>query len=253
MNERRSRGLIGRFTGLLQGWLSAWVGSRENGNPHAVYEQAIRERRRQYAELKQGVAGILYMRNKLDAELAERRKELGVLHADIERAVRGGFDDLALELIGQKERLLEDLERTQRELDEIVAEAGAAKGNLIRFRSEIHALEREKVRMLAVLANARARRRIQEALEGLSLDSDMEALDNVREQIARMRTESNLDRELGGDTGLRARVRALHDEARSEAARGELEELKRRLRPLESSADAPNTANGTELVLEIAG
>ena len=252
MNERRGRGLMGRLSGLLQGLLSSWIGDRENGQPRAVYEQAIRERRRQYAELKQGVAGILYMRNKLEAELGERRKELAVLKSDIERAVRGGFDDLALELIGQKERLLEDLERTQKELDEVVAEAGVAKGNLIRFRSEIHALEREKVRMLAVLANARARRRIQEAIDGLSLDADMEALENVREQIARLRTEGTLERELGAESGLRARVRALHEEARSEAARGELEELKRRLRPLPKGSEAP-VVNGSELVIEVAG
>ena len=252
MNERRGRGFIGRLSGLVQGLLSAWIGNRENSQPQAVYEQAIRERRRQYADLKQGVAGILYMRNKLDAELGERRKELAVLKTDLERAVRGGFDDLALELIAQKERLLEDLERTQKELEEVVDEAGTAKGNLIRFRSEIHALEREKVRMLAVLANARARRRIQEAIDGLSLDADMEALENVREQIGRLRTEGTLERELGAESGLRARVRALHEEARSEAARSELEELKRRLRPLPATNATP-TVNGTELVLEVAG
>ena len=252
MNERRGRGFIGRLSGLVTGWLTSWIGDRENGQPRAVYEQAIRERRRQYAELKQGVAGILYMRNKLEAELGERRKELAVLKSDVERAVRGGFDDLALELIGQKERMLEDLERTQKELDEVVAEAGTAKGNLIRYRSELQALEREKVRMLAVLANARARRRIQESMDGLSLDADMEALENVREQIARLRTEGSLERELGAETGLRARVRALHEEARSDAARSELEELKRRLRP-RPVTEEPARVNGTELILEVAG
>ena len=252
MNERRGRGLFGRLSGLLTGLLTSWIGDRENGQPRAVYEQAIRERRRQYAELKQGVAGILYMRNKLEAELGERRKELAVLKADTERAVRGGFDDLALELIGQKDQMLDELERTQKELDEVVTEAGTAKGNLMRFRSEIHSLEREKVRMLAVLANARARRRIQEAIDGLSLDADMEALENVREQIARLRTEGTLDRELGAESGLRQRVRALHEEARTEAARGELEELKRRLRPLPGASQTV-PVNGTEMLVEVAG
>ena len=250
MNERR-RGFIGRLSGLVQGLLASWIGNRETGQPQVVYENAIRERRRQYADLKQGVAGILYMRNKLEAELGERRKELAVVKSDIERAVRGGFDDLALELIGQKEHMLEDLERTQKELEEVVAEAGTAKGNLVRFRSEIQALEREKVRMLAVLANARARKRIQEAIDGLSLDADMEALENVREQIGRLRTAGSLDREIGAESGLRARVRALHEEARSEAARSELEELKRRLRPLPAESGAAPT-NGHELVVELA-
>ena len=64
-----------------------------------------------------------------------------------------------------------------------------AKGNLIRFREEIRALEREKGRIVATLANAKARRRMAEALDGLSVDADMRALENVREHVARLATE----------------------------------------------------------------
>jgi phage shock protein A len=97
--------------------------------------------------------------------------------------------------------------------------------NLVRFREEIRGLMREKSRMLATLANAQARRRIQEALDGLSVDADMRALESVREHVARLSTEGNLERELG-DPGLRTRLRAIRDEAREEAARRELAELK---------------------------
>ena len=88
----------------------------------------------------------------------------------------------------------------------------------MRFRAEIRSLAREKGRMLATLANALARRRLTEALEGLSVDADMRALDGVREQIARIATEGQLDRELAGsDDGLR--VRAARD-PRRRAPRG---------------------------------
>jgi len=52
----------------------------------------------------------------------------------------------------------------------------------------------------------------------------------VREYVARLRTEGRLDQELD-DGGLQARIREIRAESRSEAARRELEELKRRLRP----------------------
>ena len=107
-------------------------------------------------------------------------------------------------------------------------EADEAKANLLRFREELRSLAREKGRMLATLANAVARRRLSEALEGLSVDADVRALDGVREQIARIATEGQLDRELAGaDDALRRRVRAIRDDARREAARRELEERKR--------------------------
>ena len=72
MSDTRPQGFLGRLRRLLRGIFSIWVRDREHENPEAVYEQAISERTRQYRELKQAVAGILYMRTKLEAEITER-------------------------------------------------------------------------------------------------------------------------------------------------------------------------------------
>jgi len=231
MTSHESRGFFARLRALIRGTLGVWVRDRERDNPQAVYEQAIQERTRQYRELKQAVAGILYMRNKLEADLAERRAEVTQLRDDIRRCVERGEDDLALALIGQRQALDEEIERSEREREAICREAEEAKVNLARFREEIRSLEREKVRILATLANARARRRIQEALEGLSVDADLRALESVREYVARVSTEGRLGQELEEDGDLRQRVKAIRNEARDEARRAELDELKRRLRP----------------------
>ncbi len=224
-------GFLARLRSLVHGLFASWLRDRESHSPQAVYEAAIAERTRQYGELKSVVAGILYMRNKLEGEISERRGEIARVHEDIRRAVQRDDDEVALALITSKETLLEDLERAQRELDDVTREVDGAKTNLVKFKGEIKALEREKVRMLATLANARARKRIQEALEGLSLDSEMRALESVREHIHRMRSESRLDQELAGDGALASRIREIRDEAKTDAARRELAELKRRLRP----------------------
>jgi phage shock protein A len=224
------RGLFHRVRGLFRGLFTTWIQDREGQNPRAVYETAIAERLRQYEGLKQAVAGILYMRNKLEAEIRERRTELVRTQDLTRRAVERGDDEVALQLISQKEHLTGEMDRTERELEEVASEVEGAKANLIKFRSELRALEREKIRMLAVLANARARRRFQRAIDGLSVDSEMKALDNVREQIARLRSEGRLDLELD-DSGIQTRIRSMRREQRDEANRAELEELKRRMRP----------------------
>jgi len=232
--RERPRGLFGRFRNLVRALFAGWLRDSEIQNPRAVYEQAIHERTKQYHQLKEAVAGILYMRNKLEAEITERRAEIARMHDDVRRAVRRGQDDLSIRLIAQKQALLDELERAERELESVRSEAEEAKGNLVRFRDEIRSLVREKSRMLATLANAQARRRIQQALEGLSVDAEMKALETVREHIARISTEGRLDRELGDD-GLRTRLRAIRDEAREEAARSELDDLKRQLLPQPST------------------
>ncbi len=250
--RQESRGLLGRLFNLIRGVFAVWIRDGEEQNPRAVYESAINERTRQYHELKQAIAGILYMRNKLEAEISERRAEIARMHDDVKRAVRRGQDEIAVTLIAQKQTLLDELERSERELEGVRAEAEDAKNNLVRFREEIRALVREKGRMLATLANAQARRRIQQALEGLSVDAEMRALEGVREHIGKLATEGTLEREIGEDEGLRQRLRAIRDDARTESARRELEELKRQYRP-QALAETNTAAAGVPAGIEERG
>jgi phage shock protein A len=228
MEERAMNSMLFRFARLVRTAFGGWLRASERRNPAAVYEQAIEDRTRQYRELKEAVAGILYMRNKLEAEIHERQIEIARVEDDVRGAIGRDQDELSLTLIEHKQRLAEDLERAERELATVCREADEAKANLLRFREELRSLAREKGRMLATLANAVARRRLSEALEGLSVDADVRALDGVRERIARIATEGQLDRELAGaDDVLRRRVRAIREDAQREAARRELEERKR--------------------------
>jgi phage shock protein A len=237
-------GFFGRLYALLRGGASVLLREREEQSPRAVYEHAIAERVRQYRELKDAVAGILFMRNKLEAEVAERRSELARTHEDIRRAVTRGDDAVGLALIQHKQLLLGENERAEREWTGLVREAEEAKANLLRFREEIRALERERGRTLATLANARARRRLRQAFDGLAFDADMQALENVRAHVARLVSEGELERELGVPDAVGQRIRALRADAEQEAARRELETLKQELRPksLAALAVAPAPA-----------
>jgi len=225
--------MINRLRSLFRGIFGSWVRDREQQAPEVVYEQAIGERVRQYRELKSAVAGILYMRNKIEGEITDRRAEIARLHDDVRRSVRRGEEETSLSLIAHKQALFEELERAEQELDHIRVQAEEAKTNLVRFREEIRSLVREKGRMLATLANAQARRRLNEAGEGLSIDAEMKALEGVREHIARISTEGTLEREIAGGDGLRRRLRSIREDARTAAAQRELEELKGKLHTAE--------------------
>jgi phage shock protein A len=224
-------GTLSRLIALLRGGASSWMREREEQNPRAVYEHAIAERVRRYRELKQAVAGILFMRNKLEGELSEGRAELARTHDDIRRSVGRGDDEVGLALIQHKQQLMGEIERAEREWSSLVREAEEAKGNLLRFREEIRVLERERGRTLATLANARARRRLREAFDGLSVEADMQALESVRSHVAQLVSEGELDRELGVSDDTGRRIRALRADAKQEAARRELDALKQELRP----------------------
>ena len=64
MSETKPASVFSRLRSLVKGWFSVWVRDRELESPEAIYEQAIKGRMKQYRELKDAVAGILFMAGK---------------------------------------------------------------------------------------------------------------------------------------------------------------------------------------------
>lgn len=250
MSTTKPKGLFARLGSLFSGVFRLWVRDKEHHNPEVVYEQAIVDRKRQYKDLKQAVAGILFMRNKLQAEIEERRMEIARLHDDIRRAVKNGQDELSLSLITHKQELFEQLERAENEFNSIRNEAVEAKDNLMKFREEITTLINEKGRMIAKLANIQTRRRLRTVLDSFSVESDMAALDNVREYIARSAIQGQLEQEVS-ESGFNGNLQNLRREARREAAQSELWRIKReissRIFPERTKGNVKPIA-GTEIV-----
>jgi len=219
--------IFARVRNLVRGWLGNWVKGREHRHPEAVYEAAIQQRIAQYGKLRQGVAGVLYMRRKVAGELEQRASALSRLQVELNVAVDNDDDALALVLINRKESLDADIERLTREITEVTAEAEIAKKNLITFRNDIAELRDEKVRMLAKWAGARARRQFQETMNGFaSSEVDITALAEVRDHINRLVAEVHLSRELG-DAELEQRLTAIREAEADSSARAQLQEMKR--------------------------
>ncbi len=84
--------------------------------------------------------------------------------------------------------------------------------------------------MMARLKNAQARVRIQEALESLSYDEDVRALEEVRESIQRTLAHAGVNRELA-DSGLETKLEEIRQANAEAKAAAELAEIKRRRRP----------------------
>jgi phage shock protein A len=235
---------VARLSNLVRGVLARWLGEREHRHPGAVYEAAIQERVAQYASLRAAAAGVIYMRQKLEREIHGRTEELGLVRRQLDVAVAADDDAAALALIGRRDATDADVSRLTGDLAELTREADAAKRNLIAFQQQIERLRDERTRMLARLANAKARLRLHETLSGLSPEADIQALESVRDHVNRLVTEANLVRE-GGDPALEKRLGTIRDAEADRAARAQLDELKRartanRDRPTEPpAASAP--------------
>ncbi len=219
-------GFFARLGNLWGGFISLFVGNLEKENPEAVYEAAINARKKQYAELKKAVSGIIVLRNKLSSELDEKKKAAADIDAQIATAVEADEDDVALVLLQRKDTLTARVAEIEAELDRARDEAETAKSSIITFQAEIEKLEREKVQMLAKKENAQARIQIQESLDGLSMQADIKALDNVRDHIDRLHAEADVNQEIG-DVSLDKKLAKIKAASGTASARSQLESLKK--------------------------
>ena len=80
--------------------------------------------------------------------------------------------------------------------------------------------------MLAKLANAKARLRLQETIKGISPDADIRALEEVRAHVERLVAEAQVSREVN-DAELEKKLGDIREAEATNAARAQLDELKR--------------------------
>ena len=217
---------LARLANLVHGLVTGWIRGREHRHPDAVYEAAIQQRQAQYVRLRQAAAGVLYMQGKLAREVERQSAEQARIRRQLDLALAHDDDEAAVVLITRQNTLQSEIERLSMELTDLTSEAEAAKENLIAFHDEIARLREERTRMLARLANAKARLRLQETLSGLSPDADIRALEDISEHINRLVSETQLARELP-DTELTRRLSRIRQDESETAARAQLEELKR--------------------------
>jgi phage shock protein A len=218
-------GFFGRVGNLWRGFLSLWISDVEKAHPEIAYENAINSMVEKYSRLKTATASIIRRREEIDERFKKTTSELSQTDADLNVAVETNQDDLAVVLIQKKNQLTADLAELKAELDGAQKDADSAKSSLIGVQNEIRKLKGERDSMLAKMQSAQARLKIQEQIDGLSVDAEVKALDNVREHIRTTIAEANLGRELS-DSSLDARLAALRNQAGDVQARQQLAEMK---------------------------
>jgi phage shock protein A len=218
-------GFFARLGNLWRGFLSIWISDVEKQHPEIAYENAINSMVAKYTKLKTATAAIIRRREDIEARNEKAKNDLADVQGQLAAALDTSQDDLAVVLIQKKNALEKELAELRDELDLAQKDADSAKSSLITVQSEIRKLKAERDSMLAKMQSAQARIKIQEQLDGLSVDAEVKALDNVRDYFKTTIAEANLGRELS-ESSLDARLAALSSQAGDVQARQQLAEMK---------------------------
>lgn len=214
-----------RIGNLWKGFLSLWIADIEKEHPEIAYENAINSMIEKYSKLKTATAGIIRRRDEIDERFKKVTSALSQTEAELTAAIETEQDDLAMVLIQKKNELSTELVELTAEAENARSDADSAKSSLMSVQGEIKKLQGERDKMLAKFQSAQARVKIQEQLDGLSVDEEVRALDNVRQHIKTTIAEANLGKELS-ESSLDARLDKLKGQVGDVQARKQLDEMK---------------------------
>lgn len=229
--------LLARLTNLWSGFVSLWLSDVEKRHPEIAYQNAIDSMIGKYDKLKMATAAILRRREDINARLDKAKRELEAVETDLNAALATNQDNLAVVLIQKKNALDASIKELAVEIQQASADAEDAKSSLLQVKSEIQKLKDEKDRMLAQMASAEARVKIQNQLEGLSVDAEVRALGNVREHIKNTVAQAKMGDELR-NSDLDVQLAKLRQSSGAVTAHQQLDEMKRARAAQSASAAA---------------
>lgn len=218
--------LFSRLANLVRGFLSLFVTGLEQQHPEIAYENAINTMIEKYNKLKNATAGLIRLREDAADRLQKAQAQQKELAAMLDQAMATNQDDLAVELIERKDAVEAEIASLQGDLEGAQKDVETAKNALTDVKGEIGKLKAEKDRMLAKMQSAQARTRINDQLEGLSVDAELRALENVRTGIKDTIAKAKLGDELR-ESDLDNRLDALKAGSSKAVARAKLEAMKK--------------------------
>ncbi len=218
--------LFSRLANLVRGFLSLFVTGLEQQHPEIAYENAINTMIEKYNKLKNATAGLIRLREDAADRLQKAQAQQKELAAMLDQAMATNQDDLAVELIERKDAVEAEIASLQGDLEGAQKDVDTAKTALTDVKGEIGKLKAEKDRMLAKMQSAQARTRINDQLEGLSVDAELRALENVRTGIKDTIAKAKLGDELR-ESDLDNRLEALKAGSSKAVARAKLEAMKK--------------------------
>jgi phage shock protein A len=203
---------------------SGFTTGMETSNPEIVYENAIASMIENHHQLKTATASILVRRNDIDKRLQAAMTEKRKAELNLEGAISLGNEELGIVLIKTADALTIEIEELKHELGVAEDDCAEAKEGLEELQVTIHELKSEKNRNVARLISAEARNKIKDQIDGISVNADVQALENVRAHIKNTMAKADLNREMGnGD--LDRKLKKLTRESETISAKARFAEL----------------------------
>lgn len=190
-------GILQRIRLLLASNINDAISKAEN--PEKILEQLIIDMRKQLQEAKKEVAVTIADEKRLARQLADERSAVAEWHKKAKLAVRGGSDDLAREALKRKAEHEATAATLQQQWEGQRAASEELRAQLRRLNERIEEARRKKTMLIARSKRAKAQKRIQETMTGLSDTSAFDTFDRMAARVDQIEAEAEASAEIASD------------------------------------------------------
>jgi phage shock protein A len=196
------RALATMLNGIMSLFIKDWAAS----NPEAAYEGILQDKLKERARLLSAAGQVVGERNARQTELNTVKRQLAEVERKITGAVRNNDTTVGALLLQQKEALTRQIGDLEPQVAQLNTAAENITQDIGRFNAQIKALKQEATVNTARIRSARAQKRIMDMVEGLSVDTDDQMLQGLRQRVEaevgevqvrqEIDTVGNIDRQL---------------------------------------------------------
>ncbi len=238
-----------RFWRYMTGWMHDGLSKAEAERPDIVYKQAIEDQTQRYQQMEEAVSGLVANRARLDEDLKKAENSLIEVRSTMEHAIINaqGSDKEAAEeaiLVGsmlqeEEEKLVQRIYQLTESRDSVRAQVENYQEKLVEFRHSINQLQTERDEAVAQARVDRQTIELNRQLQGMSTESDMQSLNELRNNLGRLRAQATMSEEMQSES-LDARVRKYKNAVRSDAAKAKFLQRVEESKALEAGTAAEN-------------
>ena len=177
-------------------------------DPAKILDQALLDMQTDLVKLRQAVATAVASQKRIERQASQARVQADQWYGRAQLALQGGDEALAREALGRRKSHADTAQALGQQLDSQAGQVETLKRSLLNLEGKIAQAKTRKDTLKARAQAAQARKQLEGAVSGISVDSSMAAFERMEEKVESLEAETTAVAEMAGEN-LEARFEAM--------------------------------------------
>lgn len=216
-------GIFARMWRLVKGWLL--IGVEKAEDPEVILAEAQDAMRRELEKAKENAVQAIAARNQLRGVLQDQLNHAANLEAKARVALKAGDEELARQLLVEKQTYDQNIEGLKTQLAQAEQAAESVKASIKQMEGHVRQRAAQRLALVAGWKQAKIQEQLNKALSGISLEGHDQAFTRAEEKMRELQSKADARIELASG-GMQQRMAKLENVVASEQADEQLAAMK---------------------------